>query len=126
MRIHAGPQSHGIGEDEIAEVFLGEDPVFHALVGFDKDLHHIRDVKVADVRTENGVEPRPKGIHMVVERPGIQRVIGFTAKVEMWHEEVANIFGPRNTTAGKVVQLFWVLCGEAVAGRGWQFLYLLI
>ena len=46
------PEPHGVGEGEVAEVVLRDQPVFDQLVGFGQHHAHVGHVEMADVGAE--------------------------------------------------------------------------
>ena len=70
----------GLAKTEIMEVFFGDDAVFDTFIGLGENVRHIRHVEMANVGTKNRIDPRTVWIHIALERPGICRIISFTAK----------------------------------------------
>ena len=66
----------------------------------------------AEHRAEASVERiRPK-------RSGINRIIGFTAEVEAWHEELADVFRMLDATRSEVIQRSPLKFGDEQANDG--------
>ena len=66
---------------------------------------------MADVRAKQGVDLGPIRIDCGVEGPGVQRVVGLAAEVEIRHEQVADVFGALDPAGREIVQ-FLRLFGE--------------
>src|SRR4029453_5698873 len=52
--VYLAPEARGVGEHEIAEVVLGDEPVLHELVRLGPDVGHVGTVEVADGGAEQG------------------------------------------------------------------------
>src|SRR6516162_5125697 len=53
---------HGIDKGEVAEIVLGDQPVFDQLPGLGQWVAHVDDVEMPDVRAVNRVELRPERV----------------------------------------------------------------
>src|SRR5215470_17482962 len=74
------PQPHGIAEDEVVEVALGDEPVLDQLERLGQRVAHVDDVEMPDVGAVDRVDPRAER-HRLAERHGVHPVIGLAAEI---------------------------------------------
>jgi hypothetical protein len=60
---------------------------------------------MANVGTKDCVDPCTVWIHITLERPSIRRIIGFTAKIEMRHKQIANVRCLLDATGFEIIEL---------------------
>ena len=74
------PQPHRVRKGEVAEIVGGDQPVLDQLVGLGQGLQHIRHVEMADVRTEDRVDPGAERIGPA-EGGDVHPVVGLAAEI---------------------------------------------
>ena len=62
VRIRAGPQTHRVAEDEVAEIVLAKLSVVDEFMRLGEDCGHVRNIKMADIRPHDGVKLDVEGI----------------------------------------------------------------
>ena len=73
---------------------------------FGEDMGRVNDIKMADIRPHDGVQLDVEGIGLGAKGPRIDRIVGFTAEVEVRHEQITNIRKVRDVAAGEIVHCF--------------------
>ena len=78
--------------------------VFHELERFGGDIAHVGHVPMADVRAEDGAQARPQRVLARVERPGVDRVVGLAAEIEIGNEALAHVLQRVDAAARELIE----------------------
>ncbi len=98
-------QARGIGEGEVAEVVVGDEPVVDELVGFHEDPGEVAHVPVAHVGSEDRLEARAECVTSGVERRRVHRVVGLAAEVEPIDEAGTEVVDGLDVARAPVVDI---------------------
>src|SRR5215510_7431573 len=105
LGILRAPEVHGVGEDKIPEVVLGDGPVFDQLVRLRQRVAHVDHVEVADVRAVERVQLGAEWV-VLAERPRGGPVVRLATEEERLGVEVDPVLLLRDLAGGEVVEIF--------------------
>src|SRR5262245_46214731 len=81
-----------------------------------EDVRHVYAIKMADVRTHEGMQLGVERIRLGAEGPRVDRVVGLTAEVEVRHKQVADVRSVCNLATREIIHR--LDAGQQLVNRG--------
>src|SRR5213595_2755452 len=109
-RVLRAPQPHRIGEDKVAEIVVGDEPLLDELMRLRQRVAEIDDVEMPDIGAEDRVELSAERVTLA-KGGRVHAVVRLAAEIERVRVEIEPVLFPRNLARREIVEL------GAVAGQ---------